>query len=326
MTNKQAYCCPETQCNHAPLAIKAEGLFCSNGHFFPFAPGTNVPVFAKECEDVNEYTQRNAAEIHDNSLRWVFKTFNEDETSLRESLVARLSLTRGSKVLVTGAGAGNDLPYLAHNLDGMGEIYAQDIAQQMLLAGAERHKTTLARLGIEIHFSVSDATNLPFVDDYFDAAYHFGGINLFPDIGKGISEMNRVVRPGGTVVIGDEGMAPWLRDTELGKKLIKNNYLYAFDAPIELLPAFSRSVKLTWELCNTFYVIEFVVSALPLPVNIDVPHVGLRGGSIRTRYDGQLEGVRPELRDQIYAEAERHGISRVDFIEKILLEGLPKDQ
>ncbi|EHP40429.1 type 11 methyltransferase [Cupriavidus basilensis OR16] len=226
-------------------------------------------------------------------------------------------------MLVTGAGAGNDLPYLARSLGGQGEIFAQDIAQQMLLAGVERHQADLAHSDLELHFSVSDATNLPFQDGYFDAAYHFGGINLFPDIRKGIAEMNRVVRPGGKVVIGDEGLAPWLSDTEFGKMLIRNNPLYACKVPLGLLPESAKSVRLSWELSNCFYVIEFSVADQPLHINIDVPHLGMRGGSIRTRYFGQLEGVDPTLRDHIYAEAERLGLSRVECIESLLRRGLP---
>jgi hypothetical protein len=81
-----------------------------------------------------------------------------------------------------------------------------------------------------------------------------------------------------------------------------------------------------WELCNCFYVIEFTVSGVPLPIDIDVPHVGRRGGSIRTRYYGQLEGVDPGLKNRIYAQAEQLGISRVEFLESLLREGLAKKE
>lgn len=322
MTDKQAYCCTEPQCNRARLTCTEAGLSCPNGHLFPFAPGTQVPIFACEPEDANEYAKQNAATLHDNALRWVFDTFNTSESALRESLIARLHLAKGTKLLVTGAGAGNDLPYLAKCIGSGGEIFAQDIAQQMLLAGAERYQNELRNSGVELYFSVSDATNLPFADGYFDAAYHFGGINLFPDIRKGIGEMNRVVKPGGKAVIGDEGVAPWLKESEYGKMLIRNNPLYDCDIPLSLLPESARSVQLTWELGNCFYVIEFNVSDKPPQINIDVPHIGRRGGTIRTRYFGQLEGVDPALRDRIYAEAERQGLSRVEYIESLLRDGL----
>lgn len=325
MTNHSSYCCTEPTCARAPLSQGPVGLTCPNGHFFPYAPGTDVPVFACESEGANEYSQENAAEVHDNALRWVFNTFQTEEEGLRERLIARMGLKRGQRVLITGVGAGNDLPYLVRALSGKGDIYAQDIAKEMLLAGVSRYRTELAVSGVGLHFSVSDATSLPFVDGFFDAAYHFGGINLFPDIAMGISEMNRAVKAGGKVVIGDEGLAPWLVNTELGRMLINNNSLYACSAPLAALPATARDVKLSWELCNCFYVIEFQASTEPLPVNIDISHLGKRGGTVRSRYFGRLEGVDPALRNRIYEEAERRGMSRVAFLESALRASLDKD-
>jgi ubiquinone/menaquinone biosynthesis C-methylase UbiE len=325
MTDFHSYCCTQPTCAHTPLALGPKGLECPNGHMFEFIAGTDVPMFASESEGANEYSQRNAAEIHDNSLRWLFDTFQTNEKDLRERLIARIGLKRGERVLITGAGAGNDLPYLVRALFGEGDIYVQDFAKEMLLAGVSRYRAELARSGVKLHFSVSDATNLPFADGFFDAAYHFGGINLFPDIVMGIAEMNRVVNPGGSIVIGDEGLAPWLVNTELGQMLINNNALYARRAPLAALPATARDVKLSWELSNCFYIIEFRASNEPLPVNIDIPHLGKRGGTIRSRYFGRMEGVDPALRDRVYKKAERLGVSRVAFLESALRASLDND-
>jgi SAM-dependent methyltransferase len=322
MNKNSHYCCAEVDCNHAPLLGQDDGLHCPNGHVFRYIPGTKVPLFACEAEDANDYTLEDATTIHDNSLRWVFDTFGTDEPSLRKSLVSRLTLSKGETILVTGAGTGNDLPFLAESMEGAGVIYAQDISKQMLMAGVDRYGSQQDTLGVEIFFSVSDATNLPFAENVFDAAYHFGGLNLFPDIRKGISEMNRVVKSGGRIVISDEGAAPWLKPTELGEMLINNNPLFAYDAPLSLLPYTARSVNLSWELSNCFYVIDFTVSDAPPQINIDVPHIGKRGGSIRSRYLGQLEGIDPSLRDQVYAEAEKQGISRVEYLERLLRKGI----
>lgn len=318
MTGSSLFSCPEKGCAHTPLTVCANGLCCPNGHTFPYVNGTQIPVFVCAPENSSDYTQANATQIHDNSLRWLFETFNTNEANLRDNLVARLKLKKGDSVLVTGAGTGNDLPFLVQHMEGEGTIHAQDISYQMLLTGAERHGAQLSSPGLNLCFSVSDATDLPYADNIFDAAYHFGGINLFPDIRRGIAEMNRVVKPGGRIVIGDEGLAPWLKSTELGKMLVKNNPLYVYEAPLSLLPDTARQVRLSWVLHNCFYVLEFTVADSPLPINIDVPHVGKRGGSIRTRYFGELEGVDPALRDAVYAAAEKQGISRVAYLEQLL--------
>ena len=312
------YCCTNIDCDHEPLLECDDGLRCQKGHFFPYAHQTKIPVFACIIEDENEYALKNAANVHDNSLAWIFNTFGTDEASVRKRLIDRLHLSKGQVVLITGAGAGNDLPYLAQSLEGGGTIYAQDISKQMLVAGVDRYKSRCDFPGIDIYFSVSNALNLPFSNNVFDAAYHFGGLNLFQDIQQGIAEMNRVVKPGGQVVIGDEGVAPWLRKSELSKMLINNNSLYAYDAPLAFLPETAQSVKLSWELGNCFYVIEFTVSTTLPVVNVDIPHIGRRGGSVRSRYFGQLEGVDPALRDRVYAEAEKQGMSRVAYLEYLL--------
>ncbi|HRD69441.1 MAG TPA: methyltransferase domain-containing protein [Legionella sp.] len=315
-----SYYCTELNCRQL-LSHKDNGLVCANGHFFSILPGSDIPVFACEPENANDYSVEDAAIIHDNSYSWVYRTFGTDEKTLRTNLVSRLNLMKGQTILVTGAGSGHDLPFIAQQLGGEGAIYAQDISKQMLVSGYEKYGTRLCSGGVEVFFSLSDATNLPFADDVFDAAYHFGGLNLFPDIQKGISEMNRVVKPGGQVLICDEGLAPWIKQTELGKMLIKNNPLYAYDVPMSALPQNARNVKISWELSHCFYVIDFVVSNDPPSINIDVPHVGKRGGSIRTRYLGQLEGVNPELRDKLYATAEKLGVSRVEYLERLLKAG-----
>lgn len=316
------YCCPAPGCAREPLQEISTGLRCSRGHVYPFAPGTSVPVFASEAAGANEYAIENAAQVHDNALRWVFNTFSIDEPGLRSRIIARIGLKSGQTILMTGAGAGNDLPFLAEAMNHRGVIYAQDIALEMLLSSVDRFARDVEKRGVPVHLSASDATNLPFADGVFDAAYHFGGINLFPDVRSGIMEMNRVVKPGGRVVFCDEGLAPWLKDSEYGRMLISNNALYAMDIPLTLLPETARDVKVSWEVGNCFYVVEFTTSDVPLPLDIDVPHVGKRGGSVRTRHFGKLEGIDPDLRDRVYAEAERQGVSRVALIERLLRAGV----
>lgn len=311
-------------CPHCKSSLDSEnnGLRCQNDHIFPFIKNTSAPIFECAQENMNEYNVAQAAEMHDNSLKWLFDTFGGSEHELRENLVSRLRLKKGQKVLITGAGAGNDLPYLARQLGADGIIFAQDFSAPMLASAIERCENILNLSDYEIHFSVSDATNLPFEDDLFDAAYHFGGLNIFPDIEKGIHEMDRVTKDGGRVVFGDEGIPVWLKNTEYGKMIINNNPLCSFDAPLEFIPESARSVNLSWDVGYCFYIIDYTVSSELLPINIDVPHVGLRGGSIRSRYYGQLEGINPLLKEKLYCVAKQKGLSRVELLERIIKQGL----
>ena len=316
------YLCPI--CKSEIITVLSDGLICSNNHSFSFVDNTEIPVFEKDDENANEYTINEAAEIHDNSLKWLFETFNSDESTLRNNLISKLNLAKGQKILITGVGAGNDLPYIAQLIGKEGVIFAQDYSLQMLMSAVKRAKNDFNLTDYNIEFSVSNAINLPFSNDSFDAAYHFGGLNLFTDIGKGIAEMDRVVKNGGRVVFGDEGLPPWLRDTEYGKMIINNNYLCEFEAPLKYLPSNARKVNLSWEVGYCFYIIDYTVSNTSLPINIDVPHIGKRGGTIRTRYFGKIEGIDPRLKDLLYDKAEQSGTSRVKFLENVLRNGLEK--
>lgn len=286
---------------------------------------TKIPIFENQKENVNEFSIKNAAEIHDNALDWLFKTHNVNEKKLRKTLINKLKLKKGDKVLVTATGAGNDLEYISRQIGKAGQIYAQDFAKEMLFAAYYRSKKIKKHNKCKIYFSVNDATKLPFNDNQFDATYHFGGINLYKNIKKGIDEMDRVTKPGGKVVFGDEGIAYWLKNTELSKSLITNNILYDLEPPIDKIPTSAKEVNLSWVINNCFYVIEYIVGSKDWNANIDIPHLGRRGGSIRTRHYGQLEGINPKLKDRLYKYLQNKNISRVEFLEKLIKKKLKDD-
>ena len=180
---------------------------------------TQIPIFDNQKENVNEFSIKDAAEIHDNALSWLFKTHGVNENELRIELIDKLNLKEGNKILVTATGAGNDLAYISKKIGISGQVYAQDFAKEMLIAAYHRTKKAIDFNKYKIFFSVNDATDLPFNDNEFDATYHFGGINLYKDIKKGIDEMDRVTKPGGKIVFGDEGIAYWLKKNRNSKKL-----------------------------------------------------------------------------------------------------------
>src|SRR5689334_8747783 len=46
-----------------------------------------------------------------------------------------------------------------------------------------------------------DATRLPFADNSFDVVYSFATLYVVPDLARALSEIARVVRPGGTAIL-----------------------------------------------------------------------------------------------------------------------------
>ena len=321
------YTCPETQ---KPLSEHEEGLLRDDGILYPFVQGENdtyIPNFlatqqqgAYGKQALAMYDEKDSADVYRNFLNWLFETFNENDVSFRKKLTSKLNIKKGDKVLITGCGLGDDVQAVLDVVGPNGEVYANDLAAKMVLAASnssiDEHKGSPKNL----FFSICDAQVLPFTDKFFDCAFHFGGINLFDDMEAAIREMDRVVKPGGRVVFGDEAVAPWLKDTEYGRAAICNNSLWAVEAPLDLLPKTVVDVHLSWVLGNCFYLVDFEVSDDGPFMNMDVPHIGPRGGCMRTRYLGNLEGVTEETKRFVIEEAKREGISIHDWLESVLKE------
>lgn len=222
------------------------------------------------------------AEQYDIGLDWLFSSFGEDQEEFRRRLVGLLELKPGARVLETGCGTGQDSIHIAEQIGPEGHLYAQDLSIGMLRLAAEKLRAAPSPADTIL----SNAAYLPFGDGVFDAAFHFGGINTFGEMRRAIDELTRVVRSGGKVLFGDEGVAPWLRRKLFGRILINANGLYRHRPPIDMLPAVARDVRLHWVLGNAFYVIEYRVGDDPPFVDLDLPIPGPRNGTLRSRFYG----------------------------------------
>jgi ubiquinone/menaquinone biosynthesis C-methylase UbiE len=318
------FVCPVTR---QPLRLVHDGgefLEAPDGRRYPIVDGIPelMPAESRRRAETRHDQQyyRTQAREYDHGMDVLFRTFSADESALREQMIALLNLAPGARVLETGCGTGRDTSHLARRA---GAVYATDLAREMIEVGRLR----LHDAGVDarhVRLVVADAVSLPFPDRFFDAAYHFGGINLFPDVERGIAEMARVVKPGGRVVFGDEGLAPWLVDTEFGRILKNTNPLYRHHAPVERLPVVARDAACRWILSGAFYVIDFTVGEGEPLLDIDVEFPGWRGGSHRTRYFGRLDGVDPGLRQRIVESAAREGVSVTAWLERELKRALDR--
>jgi demethylmenaquinone methyltransferase/2-methoxy-6-polyprenyl-1,4-benzoquinol methylase len=64
------------------------------------------------------------------------------------------------------------------------------------------------KAGLDVEFQVADAMNLPFADAQFDVASISYGIRNVADPAGALSEMARVVKPGGYVMVLETGDTP----------------------------------------------------------------------------------------------------------------------
>jgi SAM-dependent methyltransferase len=301
-------------------SMTAGELISPAGHVFPVSGGLVDFASAEQLSPIDSSARdaydAQAGDIYDNSLEWLWKAFYEDEMQVRSTMLDCLNIGPGQRILEIGCGTGRDSLLIAKRMSG-GELYLQDISRKMLEICANNFRNSPAG-GPQIEISQSVTHCLPFKDACFDGLFHFGGVNDFREIA-------RVVRPGGKVVIGDESLAPWLRDTEFGRVVINNNRLLEANVPLACLPSSAEAVSLRYIIRNTFYFISFTVGKGPPEADFDLPHKGRRGGTMRTRYYGQLEGVTPEAKTLALQAAKATGKSVHDWLDALVRERAADD-
>jgi demethylmenaquinone methyltransferase/2-methoxy-6-polyprenyl-1,4-benzoquinol methylase len=82
---------------------------------------------------------------------------------------------------------------------GRAPIIGADFCHEMLLCAGQ--KTSRRRADHRIHYLEADAQQLPFPDNYFQITTVAFGLRNVTNTDRGIAEMVRVTRPGGTVAI-----------------------------------------------------------------------------------------------------------------------------
>ena len=79
------------------------------------------------------------------------------------------------------------------------KIIGIDISEGMLEVG--RQKMRKKKIDPIIELQLGDSENLPFADNFFDAVIVAFGVRNFEDMKGGLTEMLRVVKPGGKVIV-----------------------------------------------------------------------------------------------------------------------------
>jgi demethylmenaquinone methyltransferase/2-methoxy-6-polyprenyl-1,4-benzoquinol methylase len=115
----------------------------------------------------------------------------------RESAAAAADVAVGESALDVCTGTGDLAFALARRVAPSGRVVGADFAEHMLARAREK----AAERPEPVEFVHADALALPFANDAFDGATVAFGIRNVSDLGTGLSEMARVVRPGGRVVI-----------------------------------------------------------------------------------------------------------------------------
>jgi ubiquinone/menaquinone biosynthesis C-methylase UbiE/uncharacterized protein YbaR (Trm112 family) len=326
MRSDHRFVCPETREPLALVSREREGddviegeLVSPSGRRYPVIGGLPRLVHPSELHASerasNAWYEHNHAD-YDACLPLTARTFGVDETEQRERIIDLLQIQPGQRILETGAGTGRDSVLLSQRLGPGGELHVTDLFDKMLDLSRPKLAQALPRV---VH-CVANAIHLPYPDRYFDACFHFGGLNTFSDKKKAFAEISRVVKPGGRVVVGDESIAPWLRDTEFGAILMNANPHYAFVPPLADMHVSARDVCLRFIMGGAFYVVSYSVGEGEPEADFDFEIPGPRGGTLSTRLHGRLEGVSAEAVRLARAACAESGLSMHRWLDAVVRE------
>lgn len=122
-----------------------------------------------------------------------------------ETLAEAADVRTDEKVLDVAAGNGNATLAAARRF---ARVTSIDYVPALLDKGRAR----AAAEGLDVHFEVADAEQLPFADGSFDVVLSTFGCMFTPEHARVAGEMVRVLRPGGRI-----GMANWTPQGFIGR-------------------------------------------------------------------------------------------------------------
>ena len=119
---------------------------------------------------------------------------NEGNRALLDAALGAAAPTPGARVLDVGFGGGYTLERLAP-LVSPERVAGVELSDSMV-------DTVRERCGDACDLRLADAAALPFPEASFDVVLSVNTIYFWPDPARVLSEMNRVLKPGGRLVLG----------------------------------------------------------------------------------------------------------------------------
>ncbi|MGV9252094.1 class I SAM-dependent methyltransferase [Streptomyces sp. NPDC003697] len=122
--------------------------------------------------------------------------------------VDAVDLYPGATVLDLACGTGVTARAAAPQVGPSGRVFGTDVDEGMLEVARARHP----RLYPDIEFTAASADALPYSDAAFDAVVCAQGAQFFPDLDAAMTEVARVLRPGGRCALtvwADRSRSPY---------------------------------------------------------------------------------------------------------------------
>ncbi len=129
-----------------------------------------------------------------------------DTIGRRQAIMRALNLKTGERILDVGSGPGHQAMEMSPMVGSSGKVDGVDVSDSMLKIARTRCEDLS-----NVEFHEADAVNLPFEDGTFDAVMSSMVFEYLPDVSHALTEVHRVLKPGGRVAIHgcDWGATLW---------------------------------------------------------------------------------------------------------------------
>lgn len=182
----------------------------------------------------------------------------------RSQTVKAVEPIAGQKILDIAAGTGTSSEPFA---DAGAEVIAADLSAGMLEVGRRRRP--------DITFVQADVTELPFADEEFDAVTMSYGLRNVADYPKALSELYRVTKPGGRIVVLEFSHPTWAPF-----RAVYNNYI------MKAIPPVARALSSNPE--SYVYLAESIID---WPAQDELAQAFTRAGWQDVKYRNMTGGI-----------------------------------
>ena len=136
---------------------------------------------------------------------WDEKVAERDVSKL-EAMLARIEISPGDTVLDVGTGTGVFVPFLLKKIGSKGRLVCLDFAEGMLDIAREK------KFNGNINFLCADIKNSGLPDEAFNAVVCYSVFPHFDDKPEALSEIIRVLQPGGRIFIAHTSSRQMIND------------------------------------------------------------------------------------------------------------------
>jgi SAM-dependent methyltransferase len=310
--------CPKCLGPLIPVGAPKEGVACNACGYTGIekgieCSGARVPllqlVFPADCSSFGvgeDEAEKAYASQYDELVEWSVETYFDGDMRVGGLPPFNyVGVAPGNRVLDVACGGGHFVAFALERVGANGFVAGLDLSPHMLAKTAD--KVAKNHNGKSCVLVQGNGEFLPFANGSFDVTHHMGWVNGFDARGQKrfFSELARVTKVGGVVVVSDEGVAPWLRGTAyahdvgltsrdprgaVGDDRSSIRSFFHFEPPIEMIPENATEVSVSWVApSNSFYFIKFRVGAstpnLCLTERLPAPRTDTLGDALAGKCD-----------------------------------------